>query len=134
MTTGHSGPDLGRYLFSIAVIADTHMNEEEYGSASPYECNQVANSRTRWVIHRINQLRPELTIHLGDLVHPVPAQPTFAQAAGNFKQLTSALEAPLYLAPGNHDYRFEVDGSYALARSSRWVGASSVAGSPATRV
>ena len=31
-------------------------------------------------------------------------------------------------------YRFELDGSYALARSSQWVGASSVAESPATRV
>lgn len=31
-------------------------------------------------------------------------------------------------------YRFEVEGSYAPARSSRCVGASSVAGSPATRV
>jgi len=103
MTTEQNGPDLGGYLYSIAVIADTHMNEEEYGSASPYECNRVANARTRWVINRINQLRPELTIHLGDLVHPVPAQPTFAQAAGNFKQLTRELEAPLYLVPGNHD-------------------------------
>jgi hypothetical protein len=53
MTTDKSGPDLGRYLYSIAVIADTHMNEEEYGSASPYECNRVANARTRWVINRI---------------------------------------------------------------------------------
>jgi 3',5'-cyclic AMP phosphodiesterase CpdA len=103
MTGPETMPGLGRYLFSIAVIADTHMNEDEHSSASPYECNRVANARTRWVIQRINQLRPELTIHLGDLVHPVPTQPTFAQAARNFKQLTSELRTPLYLVAGNHD-------------------------------
>lgn len=95
--------DLGRYLFSIAVVADTHMNEVEYGSASPYECNRIANARTRYVIERLNQIDPALTIHLGDLVHPVPGMPTYAQAADNFKQLTAALRSPLRLVPGNHD-------------------------------
>ena len=76
--------DLGRYLFSIAVVADTHMNEVEYGSASPYECNRIANARTRYVVERLNQIDPALTIHLGDLVHPVPGMPTYAQAADNF--------------------------------------------------
>jgi len=89
--------DLGRYLFSIAVIADTHMNEVEYGSSSPYECNRIANARTRYVIERLNQIDPALTIHLGDLVHPVPSMPTYAQAADNFKQLTAALRSPLHL-------------------------------------
>jgi Icc-related predicted phosphoesterase len=95
--------DLGRYLFSIAVVADTHMNEVEYGSSSPYEANRVANARTRYVIERLNQIAPALTIHLGDLVHPVPSMPTYAQAADNFKQLTAALQSPLRLVPGNHD-------------------------------
>ncbi len=95
--------DLGRYLFSIAVVADTHMNEVEYGSSSPYEVNRIANARTRHVIARLNQIGPELTIHLGDLVHPVPGMPTYGQAAENFKQLTAALRSPLHLVPGNHD-------------------------------
>jgi 3',5'-cyclic AMP phosphodiesterase CpdA len=94
---------LGRYLFSIAIVADTHMNETEDASTSPYECNQVANARTRYVVARLNQLRPELTIHLGDLVHPVPSQPTYGQAARNFKELTDVLRHPLHLVPGNHD-------------------------------
>jgi 3',5'-cyclic AMP phosphodiesterase CpdA len=95
--------DLGRYLFSIAVIADTHMNDVEYGSSSPYECNRIANARTRYVIERLNQIDPAFTIHLGDLVHPVPSMPTYAQAADNFKHLTAALRSPLHLVPGNHD-------------------------------
>jgi predicted phosphodiesterase len=95
--------DLGRYLFSIVVVADTHMNEVEYGSSSPYECNRIANARTRYVIERLNQIDPALTIHLGDLIHPVPSMPTYAQAAGNFKALTAALRSRLHLVPGNHD-------------------------------
>ena len=39
-----------------------------------------------------------------------------------------------YVVSRSRIYRFELDGSYAAARSSRSVGASSVAGSPATRV
>ncbi|MGH7341922.1 MAG: metallophosphoesterase, partial [Candidatus Rokuibacteriota bacterium] len=63
----------------------------------------MANARTRWVVARLNQLVPELTIHLGDLVHPVPALPTYAQAAHNFRELTRALRSPLHPVPGNHD-------------------------------
>ena len=63
-------------LHRRAVVADTHMNETEDASTSPYECNRVANARTRHVVARLNQLRPELTIHLGDLIHPVPGLPT----------------------------------------------------------
>jgi predicted phosphodiesterase len=96
-------PRLGRYLFTIAVVADTHMNQEEYGSTSPYETNRVANARTRHVVQELNQLGPELVIHLGDLVHPVPALPTYAQAARNFQRLVKELRCSLYLVPGNHD-------------------------------
>jgi 3',5'-cyclic AMP phosphodiesterase CpdA len=102
MSTRDERP-LGRYLFSIAIVADTHMNETEDASTSPYECNRVANARTRHVVARLNQLRPELTIHLGDLVHPVPSLPTYGQAARNFKELTASLGHPLHLVPGNHD-------------------------------
>jgi predicted phosphodiesterase len=103
MTTSDAPRDLGAYLFTIALIADTHLNESEHGSASPFECNRVANARTRWVVSRLNQLGPELTIHLGDLVHPVPELPTYEQAARNFHELTRGLRSPLRLVPGNHD-------------------------------
>ena len=95
--------DLGAHLFDIAVVADTHLNEDEHVSSSPYDCNRVANARTRHVVARLNQLRPALTIHLGDLVHPVPTLPAYGQAAANFRQLTAALRSPLHVVPGNHD-------------------------------
>jgi 3',5'-cyclic AMP phosphodiesterase CpdA len=96
-------PDLGGYVFTFAVIADTHPNQEEYESTSPFECNRAANARTRYVIQQLNEIKPRFVIHLGDIVHPVPALPSYPLAAQNFHQLARELEAPLYLVPGNHD-------------------------------
>ena len=102
MSASHGAPN-GAHLFSLAVVADTHMNEEEAHCSSPFEVNRLANARTRWVVAKINELDPAFTIHLGDLIHPVPALASYAQAAKQFHDLTGALKAPLHLVPGNHD-------------------------------
>ncbi|MEJ0072337.1 MAG: metallophosphoesterase [Pseudomonadota bacterium] len=96
-------PDLGAELFSFVVVADTHMNQEEARSSSPYLCNKLANARSRHVLHEINALAPAFVIHLGDLINPVPALPSYAPAAANFHALARELQAPLHIAPGNHD-------------------------------
>ena len=93
----------GKHLFTFAVIADTHMNQSEEYSSSPYPCNALANARTRQVIAELNQHEPEFVVHLGDLVNPVPELPTYDDAANHFKSLMADLNAPLYLVPGNHD-------------------------------
>ncbi len=90
-------------LFTYAVIADTHMNQEENYSSSPYPCNALANARTRYVIAELNRLKPDFVVHLGDIVNPVPELPTYTDAANHFKNLVKALDAPLHLVPGNHD-------------------------------
>ncbi|MBT6093427.1 MAG: serine/threonine protein phosphatase [Rhodospirillaceae bacterium] len=96
-------PIAGKHLFTFAVIADTHMNQEEDYSSSPYPCNALANARTRRVVAELNQLKPEFVVHLGDIVNPVPELPTYEAAAGHFKALVADLEAPLHLVSGNHD-------------------------------
>jgi len=93
----------GDLLFSFVVIADTHMNQKEDYSSSPYPCNVLANARTRRVIAEINRLDAELVVHLGGIVNPVPELPTYAHAAGHFKRLVEDLEPPLHVVPGNHD-------------------------------
>ena len=45
-------PRLGAYRFSFGIIADTHINESETESASPYRCNRLANGRARWANRR----------------------------------------------------------------------------------
>lgn len=93
----------GRHLFTFAVVADTHMNQEEDYSSSPYPANALANARTRRVVAELNQANPEFVVHLGDIVNPVPELPTYEAAANHFKTLVNDLEAPLHLVAGNHD-------------------------------
>ncbi len=66
----------GRHLLTFAVIADTHANQSETYSSSPYPCNALANARARRVIAEVNQRDPAFVLHLGDIVNPVPELPT----------------------------------------------------------
>jgi hypothetical protein len=95
----------GKRLFSFAVVADTHVNEHEDQSASPFPTNARANGRARYVMAEIGALdpAPEFVVHLGDIVHPMPGLPVFAEAARRFKDIASQLKMPLHLVPGNHD-------------------------------
>ena len=66
----------GRLLFKVALVSDTHVNEHEDVSASPYPANAQANARARHVFSQINQSKPAFIIHLGDMINPVPELPT----------------------------------------------------------
>ena len=94
---------LGEHRFTFVVMADTHVNQSEESSASPYPSTLLTNPRTRWVIHAINQLAPDFVVHMGDLTNPVPSLPTYLQAVDRFRQLIEPLQCPIYFVPGNHD-------------------------------
>ena len=98
--TAHGSP-----RFSFVVVADTHVNEAEDTSTSPYETNHLANPRARHVFAEIAAMRPppRFVVHLGDIVHPVPSLPAFHDAVGNFKAIAAQLPVPLHVIPGNHD-------------------------------
>jgi len=95
----------GELLFSFAVVADTHVNEGEDVSTSPFETNYRANARARYVFREIAAMQPapRFVVHLGDIVHPMPSLPTFEQAVAHFKAIAEPLEVPLHVIPGNHD-------------------------------
>ena len=95
----------GKKLFTFAVVADTHVNEHEERSASPFETNARANGRARYAMAEIAALdpAPEFVVHLGDIVHPMPGLPVFGEAARRFKEIAAPLCVPLHLVPGNHD-------------------------------
>ena len=92
-------------LFSFVVVADTHVNESDNVSSSPFETNHLANERARFVFQDIAAMDPPpaFVVHLGDIVHPMPALPTFMQAVEQFKAISAPLTAPLHVLPGNHD-------------------------------
>ncbi|MEE4208300.1 MAG: metallophosphoesterase, partial [Parvularcula sp.] len=93
----------GTKLFEIALVSDTHVNEREDYSKSPYPANAEANPRARHVFHRIAKSDAAFVVHMGDMINPVPELPSYADAAGNFKEISSVLDVPLHLTPGNHD-------------------------------
>ncbi|MCP5157428.1 MAG: metallophosphoesterase [Ectothiorhodospiraceae bacterium] len=89
--------------FRFAVVADTHTRPEAGDLSSPWEVNKLANGRARHVAACIDRARPVFTVHLGDVVHPVPSLPTFDEAAGVARGIFDALQAPVHYVPGNHD-------------------------------
>ena len=95
----------GRPRFSFVVVADTHVNEAENTSTSPYATNHLANPRARHAFAEIAAMRPppRFVVHLGDIVHPVPSLPVFHDAVARFKAIASQLPVPLHVIPGNHD-------------------------------
>src|SRR5262249_25245497 len=87
----------------FAIIADTHVNPDDDHNSSPWKTNRLANARARAVVAQLNALAPDFVVHLGDMVHPVPSQPTCAAAVQRFRALFADLKAPLHPMPGNHD-------------------------------
>ena len=98
-------PVNGAHLFTFIAVADTHVNEAEDISTSPFETNHLANARARHVFAEIAAMdpQPEFVIHLGDIVHPMPSLPTYHEAAGHFKTIAKQISVPLHVIPGNHD-------------------------------
>jgi len=94
--------DNTRPTFSYAVISDTHLRPSGE-SSSPWKTNLLTNDRARWVTHTINAHSPDLVIHLGDIVHPVPHLPTYGSASEVAREIMGSLTCPCYLVPGNHD-------------------------------
>jgi 3',5'-cyclic AMP phosphodiesterase CpdA len=93
----------GRKLLTIGVVGDTHVNEAEDFSASPYPANAQANPRARAVFQALRAMKPDFVVHLGDMINPVPELPTYQDAALKFREIAGVLDAPLYLVAGNHD-------------------------------
>ena len=95
---------LGERLFTFAAITDTHVNHGETETNSEFDINVRANGRMRHVIHDLNGQDLAFVIHLGDIVHPVPARPDlYEMAAECFRQQVAELRHPLHVVPGNHD-------------------------------
>ena len=93
----------GKRLFRFAVIADTHVNQEEGKASSDFAVNRLANARNRWIVEALNRARPAFVLHVGDIVHPSPQHPAYGAAAAKFHELMQPLACPIHLAPGNHD-------------------------------
>ncbi len=90
-------------LFTFAIVTDTHIRPPGGDESSPFPVNDLANDRARYAAHAIAHCKPAFTIHLGDMVHPLPHLPTFAPACDAAHAILEPLKPNLHFVPGNHD-------------------------------
>jgi 3',5'-cyclic AMP phosphodiesterase CpdA len=94
----------GRPLFSFAIIADTHITDEEARAIDgSYQTAKKAASMYCDLIERINRMAPAFVVHLGDITHPTPVSPDYGETALAFHKASEIFSMPYYLVPGNHD-------------------------------
>ena len=93
----------GSRLFTFAIISDTHVRPPGGDQSSPFPVNLKANARARFAVREIVRRRPAFTVHLGDMVHPMPSLPTFDPAAEEAKRILAPLGPDLKFVAGNHD-------------------------------
>ena len=91
-------------IFSFAIVADTHLTEEESLS---FEGSDASGNKLAALygdlVARVNAMDPAFIVHLGDITDPVPASPEFSDSAQAFHKASEAFSMPYYLVPGNHD-------------------------------
>jgi len=90
-------------LFKFAIVTDTHIRSPAGDLSSPFPVNSKANNRARYAIGLINELQPEFTVHLGDMVHPLPHMDAYQDAVDEAHRIFKPLAPRLHFVPGNHD-------------------------------
>ncbi len=96
--------DPDRPIFSFAIVADSHLTEEEnlnFEGGDDYGSKLAALYDD--LIARVNAMSPAFVVHLGDITDPVPVSPEFADSAQAFHSASDIFDMPYYLVPGNHD-------------------------------
>jgi len=89
--------------FSFSILTDTHIRSPQGDHSSPYPVNDRANDRARFAVSLLRQFQGDFTIHLGDMVHPLPHMAAYRPAAEEAQRLFTPLRPNLYFVPGNHD-------------------------------
>jgi 3',5'-cyclic AMP phosphodiesterase CpdA len=96
-------PISNRVLFQFAVITDSHIRLPDAIEEGGYASNRLTIERANYVVQCLNSLQPDFVIHLGDVVHPIPALSNHEDAVKKAREIFSRIEAELYVVPGNHD-------------------------------
>ncbi len=91
-------------IFSFAIVADTHLTEDESLSfeSSDATGNRLADLYND-LVARVNAMNPAFVVHLGDITDPVPVSSHYVDSAEAFHAASQAFSMPYHLVPGNHD-------------------------------
>ncbi|MGI9435558.1 MAG: metallophosphoesterase family protein [Geminicoccaceae bacterium] len=87
----------------FAIITDTHIRVPGGDLSSPFPVNEKANPRAVFAVGMIAAAKPDFTIHLGDVIHPLPHMPSAVEAAVEAERILAPLKPDLHFVPGNHD-------------------------------
>lgn len=99
MSNENDGP-----MFSFAVVADSHLaNEKGFAVDGSYSATGKIGDAYRELIARVNTMKPDFVVHLGDFADPTPVSEHYNEAALAFHKATEMFAVPCYLVPGNHD-------------------------------
>ena len=90
-------------MFTFAVISDTHIRAPAGDQSSPYAVNEKANDRACYAVGLIAAQQPDLVIHLGDMVHPLPHMAAYLPASEEAKKIFRPIVSDMHFVPGNHD-------------------------------
>lgn len=101
--------------FVIALVTDTHVRPEYDDGQRAYPSDSSHNDRNRAAAEAIRRMSPDLVVHLGDVVHPIPTLPAHNDALMVAADIYTELGARLIVAPGNHDVGDKRTGGYAPA-------------------
>jgi len=89
-------------MLRFMVIADSHIRFPD-DDVDTYPSNALMVERNRRVVEMCNELQPAFVVHLGDIVHPLPAEDLHEPAVHLAADLYSDLLPPIHYVPGNHD-------------------------------
>jgi len=90
-------------LFQFAVISDSHIRLLDATEEGGYASNRLSIERAKHVVKCLNELQPDFVVHLGDMVHPIPALSNHEDAVIMACEIFSEIDVKLYTLPGNHD-------------------------------
>ncbi|MEM7259632.1 MAG: metallophosphoesterase, partial [Pseudomonadota bacterium] len=90
-------------LFRIGIITDTHVRSPAGDQSSPYPVNDKANARAAYAARLLAEQQPDVVVHLGDMVHPLPHMSAYAPACEEALKLFAPLGESIHYVSGNHD-------------------------------
>jgi metallophosphoesterase superfamily enzyme len=88
--------------YSFVVIADSHIRSESEANPT-YPSDRTANTRHAYAMRKIRQIAPAFLIHLGDVVHPIPALASHGSALKTTRKHYDSLKCLFCVVLGNHD-------------------------------
>lgn len=89
--------------FTFGIITDTHIRVPGGDMSSPFPVNEKANGRARYAVSLMKEQQVDFTVHLGDVVHPLPHMASYVEAAEEAHEILGPLKPHLHFVPGNHD-------------------------------